>query len=102
MADFRASLAKMARFGVPRITLALTEKYVRGKLKLKKGQPVLWNGIPLNCIGSERWRKEQAAKAAMAQRIEQQKAARASEDRQFGQPHHGHDESADQPTPNDP
>jgi hypothetical protein len=74
--DFREHLPKMARFGVPRITLALTEKYVRGKLKIKKDQPIAWNGIPLNCIGSERWRKEQAAKEAMRKHIEREKAAR--------------------------
>jgi len=71
MGDFREHLPKLARFGVPRITLALTEKYVRSKLKLKKDKPLVWQGIPLNCIGSERWRKKQFLEAEGRRRAEQ-------------------------------
>lgn len=75
MANFTVHLPKLAKFGVPRITLALTEKYVRSKLGLKKDQPLAWNGIPLTCIGSERWRKNQdvirRAKAMLERRANQ-------------------------------
>lgn len=55
--SFAKYLPKMARFGVPRITIAVTEKTCRRVLKLKKDQPLAWNGIPLNCIGSAAYRK---------------------------------------------
>lgn len=66
--SFAKHLPKMARFGVPRITLACTEKYARRALKLKKDQPLQWQGIPLNCIGSERWRKDQEHAAWLEKR----------------------------------
>lgn len=36
MASFTEYLPKLARFGVGQITIALTEKYVRQKLGLKR------------------------------------------------------------------
>lgn len=70
--SFAKHLPKMARFGVPRITLACTEKYARRVLKLKKDKPLEWQGIPLNCIGSEKWRKEQAELRRAEERLAKQ------------------------------
>lgn len=77
MGDFREHLPKLARCGVPRITLALTEKYVRGKLKLKKDQPLKWQDIPLNCIGSERWRMKRFLEAEGQRRADEEAKRRA-------------------------
>lgn len=58
--SFVQHLPKLARFSVNRITVAVSEPYARRKLKLKKDQPLAWHGIPLNCIGSELWRRRHA------------------------------------------
>lgn len=55
--SFAKHLPKLARFSVNRITLAVSEKYARRVLKIKKGEPLVWHGIPLNCIGSARYRQ---------------------------------------------
>lgn len=70
--SFAKHLPKMARYGVPRITLACTEKYARRVLKLKKDKPLEYQGIPLVCIGSERWRKDQAIMKAAMDRLARQ------------------------------
>lgn len=54
---WQALLPKMARFGPPRITVAVTERTARRGLKLKPPKPIVWNGIPLRCIGSQGWRR---------------------------------------------
>jgi hypothetical protein len=56
--NFVEMLPKMAKFSPNRITIGATERTVRRRLKLKKGDPLVWQGIPLNCIGSARWRRQ--------------------------------------------
>lgn len=41
------------------VTLAVTERYCRRKLKLKKGGPLQYAGLDLTCIGSKAWRNNQ-------------------------------------------
>lgn len=50
-------LPKMARFSPSRITVGVTEQTARRRLKLKRTEPIIWRGIPLNCIGSTAWRR---------------------------------------------
>lgn len=49
-------LPKLARFSPSRITVGITERTARSRLKIKPPNPIVWNGIPLNCIGSKAWR----------------------------------------------
>jgi hypothetical protein len=51
-------LPKLAGYGVGQITLRVTEKTARMRLGIKRPTPLLWNGIPLNCVGSSRWRNK--------------------------------------------
>ncbi len=55
--SFAKHLPKIAKYSVSRITLGVTEKTARKVLKIKKDQPLQYKGIPLNCIGSEAYRK---------------------------------------------
>lgn len=55
--SFAKHLPKIAKFSVSRITIGVTEKTARKVLKIKKDQPLQYQGIPLNCIGSEAYRK---------------------------------------------
>lgn len=54
---WQSMLPKIARFGPPQITVAATERTVRKALKIKRAAPIVWNGIPLRCIGSTDWRR---------------------------------------------
>lgn len=51
-------LPKLARFSPGRITVGVTEKTARVRLRIKRPNPLIWNGIPLNCIGSPSWRRK--------------------------------------------
>jgi hypothetical protein len=55
--SFVKYLPKLARYSVDRITVAVSEKYARRCLRLKKKDPLAYNGVPLNCIGSPAWRR---------------------------------------------
>lgn len=37
--------------------IAVSEKYARRRLRLKKAVPLVYRGITLRCIGSKRWRE---------------------------------------------
>lgn len=45
---------------IPRITVAVTEKYARRVLGVPKGHELEYGGVPLRCIGSKVWRSRQA------------------------------------------
>lgn len=40
--------------------VAVTEPYCRRRLRLKKHEPLTYCGIALTCVGSQRWRNQQA------------------------------------------
>lgn len=43
--------------GRPRtVTVAVTERYCRRALGIRKGEPTAYRGFYLQCIGSQRWR----------------------------------------------
>lgn len=44
---------------ITRVTISVTEKYARSKLRIPKDAPLAYKGMDLNCIGSQSWRNEQ-------------------------------------------
>lgn len=50
---------KEAKRPIPRITVAVSEKYALRRLGIPKGHAVEYNGVLLKCIGSKRWRQKQ-------------------------------------------
>lgn len=51
---------RAAKRPIPRMTVAVTEKYARRALGLPADAEVIYNGVPLRCIGSKAWRARQA------------------------------------------
>lgn len=49
-----------AKRPIPRMTVAVTEKYARKRLGLPSDAALIYNGVPLRCIGSKAWRARQA------------------------------------------
>lgn len=54
-ADYR----DRAALTITAATVAVTEKYARKVLKLKKTEPLVYRGLILHCVGSKRWRLNQ-------------------------------------------
>lgn len=48
-----------ARPAISQATVAVTEKYARKKLGIKKDAPLEYRGLSLRCVGSARWRQRQ-------------------------------------------
>ena len=53
-ADYR----DRAQLAIDSAAVAVTEKYARRVLKVKKPEPLVYRGLRLRCIGSKRWRDE--------------------------------------------
>jgi hypothetical protein len=51
-ADYRDA----AKLPIEVATVAVTERYCRRTLRLKKRDPLAYRGLKLRCIGSARWR----------------------------------------------
>jgi hypothetical protein len=49
-----------AKRPISRITVAVSEKYARRTLGLPSDAALIYNGVPLRCIGSKAWRARQA------------------------------------------
>lgn len=47
---------RAAKRPIPRMTVAVTEKYARRALGLPSDAAVIYSGVPLRCIGSKAWR----------------------------------------------
>jgi hypothetical protein len=43
-------------------TIAVTERYARRRLYIKRKEPLVYRGLQLKCIGSKAWRIEQQHK----------------------------------------
>lgn len=56
--DFAEWRAK-CRPSISVATIAVTERYARRKLRLRKRQPLEYKGLTLKCIGSKAWRDRQ-------------------------------------------
>lgn len=41
------------------ITVSVTEKTARRRLRIKKGQPITYQGVELKCVGTRAWRLKQ-------------------------------------------
>lgn len=54
-ADYR----DVSRPSIKEATVCVTEEYCRRKLRLKKGDPLVYRGLTLKCIGSKGWRDRQ-------------------------------------------
>lgn len=54
-ADYR----DISRPSIRTATVCVTESYARRKLGLKKGDPLIYRGLQLKCIGSVLWRSRQ-------------------------------------------
>lgn len=50
--DDYAKWCKQNRADIGRMTVALTERYTRTVLGLRRRDPLAWRGITLNCVGS--------------------------------------------------
>lgn len=62
-ADRLPSLIRWARRGgcsLSCLTVPVTERYARWLLRLRKRDPLAYEGIPLNCVGSPSWRRTRA------------------------------------------
>lgn len=46
-----------------RITIGISEEWARRTLGIKRGEPLEFDGIPLYCVGSKRWRINREAHA---------------------------------------
>lgn len=55
-ADYRDA----AKLPIEAATVAVTERYARRTLRLKKDQPLVYRGLNLHCVGSPRWRESNA------------------------------------------
>lgn len=58
-ADYRDS----ARPQIDTATVAVTERYARRVLRVKKDQPLIYRGLTLKCVGSKAWKERQAETA---------------------------------------
>jgi hypothetical protein len=47
------------RPGIAIATVAVTERYARRKLRIRKREPLQYRGLTLKCIGSKLWRDRQ-------------------------------------------
>jgi hypothetical protein len=48
------------------VTVSVTEKTARPRLKLKKKDPLVYKGLELKCVGTRAWRlRQQEAKQAV-------------------------------------
>lgn len=54
-ADYR----DISRPSIHKATIAVTERYARRVLKLRKREPMVYRGLALTCIGSPQWRLRQ-------------------------------------------
>lgn len=52
-----------ARPSINKATVAVTEKYARKKLGIKKDEPLTYRGLTLRCIGSKLWRERRYREA---------------------------------------
>jgi hypothetical protein len=55
--DKFATYRDSARPSINRATVAVTERYARKKLGIKKDEPLIYRGLTLQCVGSKRWRE---------------------------------------------
>lgn len=62
-ADYRDS----ARPSINQATIAVTEKYARKKLGIKKDEPLTYRGLKLRCIGSKLWRERRHREAQLTE-----------------------------------
>jgi hypothetical protein len=53
--DF-AEWREMCRPSIGVATVAVTERYARRKLRIRKSEPLEYRGLTLKCIGSKQWR----------------------------------------------
>jgi hypothetical protein len=53
--DF-ARYREVSRPSITTATIAVTERYARRVLRLKKADPLVYRGLELKCVGSKRWR----------------------------------------------
>jgi hypothetical protein len=44
--------------GVVTATVAVRSETLRRALRLKKGEPLVYRGLSIRCVGSKRWRAE--------------------------------------------
>jgi hypothetical protein len=62
MANFKEKLDQFADYrdvsrpSINSATIDVTEKYARRKLKVKKGEPIVYRGLRLTCRGSRAYR----------------------------------------------
>lgn len=52
-----AEYRDISRPSVKEATVAVTERYARKKLGIKKDEPLMYRGLSLRCIGSKLWRE---------------------------------------------
>lgn len=68
MGGFVAVLEKFADYrdharpSVNQAVVAVTEKYARKRLGIKKDAPLVYRGLTLRCIGSKLWRERRFAR----------------------------------------
>lgn len=48
---------KTAASRIEGVTVEVTERYARRVLRLRAGDPLVYRGLELRCIGSRRWRE---------------------------------------------
>lgn len=64
--SFLSTLKKFAEWrdlnrpSISNATVEVTEKHARRALHIPKGEPLVWRGLSLRCIGSKRWRADRA------------------------------------------
>jgi hypothetical protein len=56
--DSFADYRDISRPSLTEATIAVTERYARRQLQLKKKDALVYRGLQLRCIGSKRWRQQ--------------------------------------------
>jgi len=49
---------EVSRPSIKDAVISVTERHARNTLKIKKKDPLVYRGLTLKCIGSQRWRND--------------------------------------------